>query len=34
MLDYMLEVKKIPAERIELKHLTRDCTTVLRLATD
>lgn len=27
MLDYMLEVKKIPAERIELKHLTRDCTT-------
>ena len=27
MLDYMLEVEKIPAERIELKHLTRDCTT-------
>lgn len=27
MLDYMHDVKKIPAERIELKHLTRDCVT-------
>ena len=25
--DYMAEAEKIPAERTELKHLTRDCTT-------
>lgn len=27
MLDYMWTARKIPAERIELKHLTRDCVT-------